>query len=74
VAGASTAGIASASHAAWVVLAACGLAVAVLGFTSTTRRALGTGRQVREMLTDEAPGPTIPDREGLVHDTAAGSS
>ena len=74
VAGASTAEIASASHAAWVVLAACGLAVAVLGFASTTRRALGTGRQVREMLTDEAPGPTIPDRGGLVHDTAAGSS
>ena len=23
------------------------------------------------MLTDEAPGPAIPDREGLVHDTAA---
>jgi MFS family permease len=74
VAGASAAGIASASHAAWVVLAACGLAVAVLGFASTTRRALGTGRQVREMLADEAPGPTIPDRGGLVHDTAAGSS
>lgn len=62
VAGASAAGIASASHTAWVVLAACGLAVAVLGFASTTRRALGTGQQVREMLTDEAPGPTIPDR------------
>lgn len=74
VAGASAAGIASASHAAWVVLAACGLAVAVLGFASTTRRALGTGRKVREMLTDEAPGPTIPDRGGLVRDTAAGSS
>ena len=74
VAGASAAGIASASHAAWVVLAACGLAVAVLGFASTTRRALGTGRQVREMLTDEAAGPAIPDRGGLVHDTAAGSS
>jgi EmrB/QacA subfamily drug resistance transporter len=74
VAGASAGGIASASHAAWVVLAACGLAVAALGFASTTRRALGTGRQVHEMLTDEAPGPTIPDRGGLVHDTAAGSS
>jgi EmrB/QacA subfamily drug resistance transporter len=74
VAGTSAAGIASASHAAWVLLAACGLAIAVLGFASTTRRALGTGRQVREMLADEAPGPTIPDRGGLVHDTAAGRS
>jgi EmrB/QacA subfamily drug resistance transporter len=63
-------GLASASHAAWAVLAACGLAVAVLGYASTTRRALGTARRVREMLADEAPGPAIPDREGLVHDTA----
>jgi EmrB/QacA subfamily drug resistance transporter len=71
VAGVPAAGLASASHAAWAVLAACSLAVAVLGYASTTRRALGTARRVREMLTDEAPGPAIPDREGLVHDTAA---
>ena len=74
VAGASAAGLASASHAAWAVLAGCGLAVAVIGYASTTRRAAGTARQVREMLADEAPGPAIPDREGLVHDTAAGHS
>jgi Na+/melibiose symporter-like transporter len=74
VAGASASGLASASHAAWAVLAGCGLAVAVVGYASTTRRALGTAQRVREMLTDEAPGPAIPDREGLVHDTAAGSS
>jgi EmrB/QacA subfamily drug resistance transporter len=73
VAGASAAGLASASHAAWAVLAGCGLAVAVIGYASTTRRAVGTARQVREMLTDEAPGPAIPDREGLVHDTAGHS-
>jgi EmrB/QacA subfamily drug resistance transporter len=74
VAGAPASGLASASHAAWAVLAACALAVAALGYASTTRRALGTARRVREMLSDEAPGPAIPDREGLVHDTAAGSS
>ncbi len=74
VAGAPAAGLASASHAAWAVLAACALAVAVLGYASTTRRALGTARRVREMLADEAPGQAIPDREGLVHDTAAESS
>jgi EmrB/QacA subfamily drug resistance transporter len=74
VAGVPASGLASASHAAWAVLAACGLAVAALGYASTTRRALGTARRVREMLADEAPGPAIPDREGLVHDTAAGSS
>jgi EmrB/QacA subfamily drug resistance transporter len=74
VAGASASGLASATHAAWAVLAACALAVAVIGYASTTRRALGTARRVREMLTDEAPGPAIPDRKGLVHDSAAGSS
>jgi EmrB/QacA subfamily drug resistance transporter len=70
VAGVPAAGLASASHAAWAVLAACGLAVAALGYASTTRRALGTARRVREMLADEAPGTAIPDREGVVHDTA----
>src|SRR3984957_18872567 len=70
VAGVSAAGLASASHAAWAVLAACGLAVAALGYASTTRRALGTARRGREMLADEAPGPALPDREGVVHDTA----
>jgi EmrB/QacA subfamily drug resistance transporter len=76
VAGAPVAGLASASHAAWAVLAACGLAVAVLGYASTTRRALATAQRVRGML-DEAPGPAapagpaIPGREGRVHDEAA---
>jgi hypothetical protein len=70
VAGVPAAGLASASHAAWAVLAACALAVAVLGYASTTRRALGTARRVREMLSDEAPSPAIPDREGVARDTA----
>jgi EmrB/QacA subfamily drug resistance transporter len=70
VAGVPATGLATASHAAWAVLAACAFAVAVLGYVSTTRRALGTARRVREMLADEAPGQAIPDREGLVHDTA----
>jgi len=74
VAGVPATGLASASHAAWAVLAACGLAVAVLGFASTTRRALATARRVRGMLMDEAPGPESPDREGLVDDTAVGRS
>jgi len=74
VAGVPASGLASASHSAWAALAACGLAVAVLGYASTTPRALGTARRVREMLTDEEPAPAIPDREGLVHDTAAEGS
>ena len=76
VAGASAAGLASASHAAWAVLAACGLAVAALGYASTTRRALGTAQRVRGML-DEAPspaGPAIAGREGRVHDEAVEGS
>jgi EmrB/QacA subfamily drug resistance transporter len=70
VAGVPASGLASASHAAWAVLAACSLGVAVLGYASTTRRALGTAMRVREMLADEAPAPASPDREGVVHDTA----
>ena len=76
VAGAPAASLASASHAAWAVLAACGLAVAVLGFASTTRRALGTAQQVREMLTDEAPRAAVPvtsRREVRTHDRAHGT-
>ena len=76
VAGAPAASLASASHAAWAVLAACGLAVAALGFASTTRRALGTARGVREMLADEAPGtavPAPPAGKVHVHDRADGT-
>ena len=76
VAGAPAASLASASHAAWAVLAACGLAVAALGFASTTRRALGTARGVREMLADEAPGTAVPvplAGKVHVHDRADGT-
>jgi len=76
IAGAPAAGLASASHAAWVVLAVCGLAVAALGFASTTRRALGTTQNVREMLADEAPGtadPAASRRKVQVHDRVDGA-
>jgi EmrB/QacA subfamily drug resistance transporter len=56
IAGASGAGLASASHAAWVLLASCGLAVAVVGYASTGRRALATADRVREILTEDAAG------------------
>jgi EmrB/QacA subfamily drug resistance transporter len=55
IAGASGAGLASASHAAWALLAACGLAVAVVGYASTGRRALATAQRVREILAEEVP-------------------
>ena len=58
VAGASNAGLAAASHAAWAVLAGCGAAVVVIGYASTSRRAVETARRVREMLDpDPATAP-----------------
>jgi MFS family permease len=69
VAGASGAGLASASHAAWALLAACGLAVAMVGFASTSRRALATADRVREILAGDAPGTAVP---GPARGTATG--
>jgi EmrB/QacA subfamily drug resistance transporter len=71
VAGAPTAGLASASHAAWALLAACGLVVAALGFASTTRRAIATAQRVRGMLDDEVPGTALAAvEEERPHDAA----
>jgi EmrB/QacA subfamily drug resistance transporter len=68
IAGASSAGLASASHAAWALLAACGLAVAVVGYASTSRRALATADRVREILAEDAPGAAT---RGTAHGAAA---
>jgi EmrB/QacA subfamily drug resistance transporter len=76
VAGAPATGLASASHAAWAVLAACGLVVAVLGYASTTRRAQATAERVRGTLAEQAPDPAAatepaaPGREERAHDRA----
>jgi EmrB/QacA subfamily drug resistance transporter len=63
VAGASNAGLAAASHAAWIVLAGCGLGITVLGFVSTGPRASATAQRVREILASEAAdgvsGPAV---------------
>src|SRR5262249_48954206 len=67
VAGAPGAGLASASHAAWALLAACGLAVAVRRHVSTRRRALATADGVREMLAEDAP---VAAREAQAYGTA----
>jgi Na+/melibiose symporter-like transporter len=72
IASASDADLASASHAAWAVLAACGLAVAAIGYASTSRRALDTARRVRETLADGVPG-TARAADGTVTDTVPGS-
>jgi hypothetical protein len=50
VAGTANAGLASASHAAWALLAACGLAVAVLGYASTGQRARATAQRVSALF------------------------
>jgi EmrB/QacA subfamily drug resistance transporter len=50
VAGTADAGLASASHAVWALLAACGLAIAVLGYASTGRRAQATAQRVSAMF------------------------
>src|SRR6201994_5022934 len=73
VAGAANAGLAAASHAAWIMLAACGLAIAVLGWATTGPRAVASGQRVREILASEArPGadPVDPEREESLHGTA----
>jgi hypothetical protein len=62
VAGASGAGLASASHAVWALLAACGLAVAVVGYASTGRRALATADRFREILAADATGAAASER------------
>ena len=69
VAGASNAGLAAASHAAWVVLAGCGAGIAVLGFVTTGGRALASGQRVREILASEASsdsGAGSGDRKSVV--------
>jgi EmrB/QacA subfamily drug resistance transporter len=66
VAGASNTHLAAASHPAWVLLGACGLAVAVIGYASTGERARATARHVREMLAGESP-----DTKEISHETAA---
>jgi hypothetical protein len=54
VAGASNAGLAAASHVAWILLACCGVGIVILGFVSTGTRALASAQRVRDMLASEA--------------------
>ncbi|HEX4831906.1 MAG TPA: MFS transporter [Trebonia sp.] len=64
VAGAPGARLAAASHPAWVLLAACGLAVAVLGWASTSQRARATTARVGGMLNEEPPAPAPAQEAG----------
>jgi EmrB/QacA subfamily drug resistance transporter len=69
IAGASFARLASASHAAWALLALCGLAVSALGYASTGRRAVATAQRARAILDGDATvtdrtAPASSEREG----------
>jgi MFS family permease len=74
IAGTSNAGLAAASHAAWAVLAGCGLGILVLGWVSTGPRAVATAQRVREMLAVDTPGAENPDRKGERHGAAVEGS
>jgi EmrB/QacA subfamily drug resistance transporter len=55
---ASSAGFVHASHAAWAVVAGCGVMVMLLGMVSTGRWALGTAeRNGARLATDMSPAP-----------------
>jgi EmrB/QacA subfamily drug resistance transporter len=58
----SSAGIAHASHAAWAVVAGCGVLVVLLGIASTGRWALGTAERNGARLAADAD--TAPAQEG----------
>jgi EmrB/QacA subfamily drug resistance transporter len=51
VAGASYSGLAAASHGAWVLLAACSAVIVVIGYVSTSRRAVATAERARGLDT-----------------------
>jgi hypothetical protein len=55
---ASSAGFVRASHAAWAVVAGCGVMVMLLGMVSTGRWALATAeRNGARLATDMSPAP-----------------
>jgi EmrB/QacA subfamily drug resistance transporter len=70
IASATGASLASASHPVWIVLAGCGLAILVLGWVSTGRRAIHTAERVREMFGDEAAAGGPGAEEGHAHASA----
>jgi EmrB/QacA subfamily drug resistance transporter len=82
IAGASNAGLAAASHAAWALLAGCGLGIMVLGWASTSPRAQVSAQRVRDMLDREnegqaggdGPSPAPPIQEGAPRDAAVEGS
>jgi EmrB/QacA subfamily drug resistance transporter len=66
VAGGTGVGFVGASHAAWAVIAGCGVAVLLLGLVSTGHWALGTAKRNGERLAQE-PGEVPDDRVTVGH-------
>jgi hypothetical protein len=60
VAGGTGAGFTAASHAAWAVIAGCGVAIVLLGFVSTGRWAAGTAERVRLSLVADSSAQEVP--------------
>jgi hypothetical protein len=60
VAGGTGVGFTVASHAAWAVIAGCGVAIAFVGFVSTGRWAAGTAERVRLDLVAEKSAEEVP--------------
>jgi EmrB/QacA subfamily drug resistance transporter len=61
----STAGFTTASHAAWAVVAGCGIAVFLVGLASTGRWAVGTADRTRALLLDEPTEASNADLEAV---------
>jgi EmrB/QacA subfamily drug resistance transporter len=59
VAGGTGAGFTAASHAAWAVIAGCGVAIVLLGFVSTGRWAAGTAERVRLSLVADSSAQEV---------------
>jgi EmrB/QacA subfamily drug resistance transporter len=71
VATSADANLASASHAAWAVLAGCGAAIVAIGYVSTGKRALRSAERVRGLFAEPAAVPQ--HSEGHAHeDTTTG--
>ncbi len=64
VAGGTGVGFTVASHAAWVVITGCGVAIGFLGFVSTGRWAAGTVERSRLSLSKEVPSASVSSNPG----------
>jgi MFS family permease len=78
VAGAAYPELAAASHGAWVLLAACSVAIIVIGYASTSRRAVATAERARgsDARGSDARGSDArgSDARGMLNGNAPGAA